>query len=142
MKKSNWLHLDLNYCYNRLTMASHHVSIYRGLRDKTGRHVLVDDRPLRHVVLHSLTGLEWGYGGSGPADLALSILARYFKVRYVNTAYFKKFPRRSSKAEKYYQSFKWDFVAKWEKKEWMITSDDIAVWLQKQNQQNATATAA
>jgi len=86
--------------------------------------------------------LEWGYGGSGPADLALSILARYFKERYVNTAYFKKYPRRASQACKYYQLFKWDFVAKWEKKERMITSDEIAIWLQKQNQQNATATAA
>jgi hypothetical protein len=27
-----------------------------------------------HVALHSPTGVEWGYGGSGPADLARSIL--------------------------------------------------------------------
>lgn len=31
-------------------------------------------RLLRHVALHSPTGMEWGYGGSGPADCALSIL--------------------------------------------------------------------
>lgn len=31
-------------------------------------------RPLHHRVRHSPTGFEWGYGGSGPADLALSIL--------------------------------------------------------------------
>jgi hypothetical protein len=30
--------------------------------------------PLRHVVKHSPSGFSWGYGGSGPADLALSIL--------------------------------------------------------------------
>ena len=30
--------------------------------------------PLRHVVRHSPTGIEWGYGGSGPRDLALSVL--------------------------------------------------------------------
>jgi hypothetical protein len=29
---------------------------------------------LRHVVHHSPSGLSWGYGGSGPADLARSIL--------------------------------------------------------------------
>jgi hypothetical protein len=29
---------------------------------------------LRHVVRHSPTGLSWGYGGSGPADLARSLL--------------------------------------------------------------------
>jgi hypothetical protein len=31
-------------------------------------------RPLRHVVRHSPTGYEWNYAGSGPADLARSIL--------------------------------------------------------------------
>ena len=30
--------------------------------------------PLPHVVRHSPTGFEWGYGGSGPSDLALSVL--------------------------------------------------------------------
>ncbi len=30
--------------------------------------------PLHHVVRHSPTGIEWGYGGSGPSDLALSVL--------------------------------------------------------------------
>jgi hypothetical protein len=30
-----------------------------------------------HIVVHSPTGIEWGYYGSGPADLAIS-LACYF----------------------------------------------------------------
>lgn len=30
--------------------------------------------PLRHLQRHSPTGFEWGYAGSGPADLARSIL--------------------------------------------------------------------
>jgi hypothetical protein len=29
---------------------------------------------LKHVVSHSPDGLNWGYDGSGPSDLALSIL--------------------------------------------------------------------
>lgn len=29
---------------------------------------------LRHLVHHSPTGMEWGYGGSGPSDLARSIV--------------------------------------------------------------------
>ncbi len=29
---------------------------------------------VRHVVRHSPTGIEWGYSGSGPADLAWSVL--------------------------------------------------------------------
>ena len=28
----------------------------------------------KHIVRHSPTGMTWGYGGSGPADLALSLL--------------------------------------------------------------------
>lgn len=31
-------------------------------------------RPLRHVPVHSPTGFEYGYGGSGPADLALALV--------------------------------------------------------------------
>ena len=30
--------------------------------------------PLHHAVLHSPTGFAWGYGGSGPAELARCIL--------------------------------------------------------------------
>ena len=40
----------------------------------TGRPYL-----LPHVVFHSPTGFSWGYGGSGPADLSLSILADYLE---------------------------------------------------------------
>lgn len=36
-------------------------------------------RKLRHVKAHS-TGLETGYSGSGPADLALTILADLFRT--------------------------------------------------------------
>lgn len=33
--------------------------------------------PLRHHVRHSPDGMNWGYGGSGPSDLARSILIDY-----------------------------------------------------------------
>ncbi len=53
---------------------------YRGQRHAGEATVLVTgadghQRPLDHHVRHSPGGLEWGYGGSGPADLARSILA-------------------------------------------------------------------
>ena len=41
---------------------------------RTGHDVLTNVPHL--VVHHSPTGYEWGYGGSGPADLALNILDR------------------------------------------------------------------
>lgn len=37
----------------------------------------VNTAPVPHVVYHSPTGLEYGYAGSGPADMALSILAHF-----------------------------------------------------------------
>jgi len=30
---------------------------------------------LRHLIVHSPSGMAWGYGGSGAADLALAVLA-------------------------------------------------------------------
>lgn len=46
------------------------------VEDETGRN-----RPLPHVVHHSPDGYEIGYGGAGPADLALSILADLLEER-------------------------------------------------------------
>ena len=42
-------------------------------------HVWIDDRELspersQALMNHSLTGFAWGYGGSGPAQLALALL--------------------------------------------------------------------
>ena len=34
-------------------------------------------QPLPHIVRHSPDGFEWGYGGSGPTDLALAILTHH-----------------------------------------------------------------
>lgn len=60
------------------------VKVYAGVRDtESGTcRVLVDDGSTRKTLnprldlwAHSPTGLEWGYGGSGPAQLALALLA-------------------------------------------------------------------
>jgi len=72
-------------------------------------------RQLEHIVEHSPTGLEWGYGGSGPSDLALSILTDYLG---------------SKPSAVTYQKFKWDFVAKFGD-EWKITGREIESWLNK-----------
>jgi hypothetical protein len=40
------------------------------LRTKRGAEVSIPQR----IVKHSPTGMEWGYGGSGPADFALNVL--------------------------------------------------------------------
>lgn len=51
--------------------------IYEGKRTEDGAVVLVDGKPLEMTERgreHSPTGFEWGYGGSGPAALAHSLL--------------------------------------------------------------------
>ncbi len=67
------------------------MKLYRGYRDKDGTAIVevIEDikngtnvhdvdrlkvKLLTHVVRHSPTGLEFGYGGSGPSDLARCIL--------------------------------------------------------------------
>ncbi len=59
------------------------METYQGTRTPDGCRVTVSDgtgpeRPLRlrlDLCNHSPTGFEWGYGGSGPAQLALALLA-------------------------------------------------------------------
>ena len=54
------------------------MKVYEGKRNGTAADVTVDGRPLnprRDLWNHSPSGFEWGYSGSGPAQLALAILA-------------------------------------------------------------------
>ena len=68
---------------------------------------------LRHRVYHSPTGMNWGYAGSGPSDLALSILWDLYDTE-------PDMP--------FYMAFKHRFVAGW-KEEWEITESDIRGWV-------------
>ncbi len=65
---------------------------------------------------HSPTGFEWGYEGSGPAQLALAILADVVGPEL---------------ALKHYQRFKREVVAKFDRDEWYI--DDFTVEKQIQD---------
>ena len=56
-----------------------HVRAWRVGRNATAEFVIVKE--VDHVSLHSPTGFEWGYLGSGPADLALSLLADHFECK-------------------------------------------------------------
>ena len=71
--------------------------------------------PLRSQVLynHSPDGFQWGYGGSGPAQLALALLLDCSTEEL---------------AMRHHQAFKVEFVANWGD-EWQITSTEIRAWL-------------
>ena len=68
---------------------------------------------LRHHVYHSPTGFNWGYGGSGSADLAMSILWDLYDTE----------PDMN-----FYQAFKHRFVSSWGE-EWEISESDIRGWV-------------
>ncbi|MDD5368960.1 MAG: hypothetical protein PHQ40_07745 [Anaerolineaceae bacterium] len=83
-------------------------------------------RPLHHVILHSPTGFAWGYGGSGPADLALSILCDVLEEHPKK----KQLYGGDFQARDHYQQFKWEYIATWPfDGKWEIDSDTILCWL-------------
>lgn len=96
---------------------------------------------LPHCVYHSPTGMETGYGGSGPADLALSILADYFGVTAIKIKAIRDKAlgfmdhNNSHRPLKLHQNFKFDVIAgrRIETGEsYQITGDEICEWLKSQ----------
>ena len=67
------------------------------------------------VRKHSPTGPAWGYGGSGPAQLALAILLAVTD---------------EATAAQFYQKFKWDVLAPIEADRWALAAGDVLGWLE------------
>ena len=116
---------------------------------------------LRHVIWHSPTGLSWGYQGSGPADLARSLLIAALGARarcpvcagttqvvddsdlheessYHSAAYdSEQVHRCTACADGYrplpYQDFKREHVATWGN-QWRMRRADIQAWLNARNE--------
>jgi len=95
-------------------------NLYRGKRTSVRAIVTVQANadmpevklPLRlDLRSHSPDGFEWGYGGSGPAQLALAILAHEYD---------------DHTAEYFYQDFKWEVISQLPKDEWALSSEQIA----------------
>lgn len=82
------------------------------------------------VVHHSPTGFEWGYGGSGPADLALNILeavltSQDYKGRRVDCWRGQCF----ALAWKLHQDFKRGFIAGMSTEGGVIYYPAITAWI-------------
>jgi len=87
---------------------------YKGIRQGYAVTVTVDGRrlnPRRDLWNHSPTGFEWGYGGSGPAQLALAILADHCG--------------NDRQAFDFHHRFKWAVIAELPGRGWTLTSRDI-----------------
>ena len=96
--------------------------VYEGHRTEEGAHVErkvqqgedwdTASLPLRlDLIYHSPSGLEWGYGGSGPAQLALALLADALQD--------------DERAMRIYQRFKWEVIAGLTESDWQLTAQQI-----------------
>ena len=75
----------------------------------------LDWRSSLAVRNHSPTGPAWGYGGSGPAELALAILLTVTDA---------------ATAERFYQQFEWSVIAPLEADRWALDAGDVLHWLE------------
>lgn len=90
------------------------MKMYEGCREGYAVIVTVDGRspnPRLDLWNHSPTGFEWGYGGSGPAQLALALLADHLG--------------NDEEAVSLYQAFKFAVVANLPKQGWTLTATEI-----------------
>lgn len=94
------------------------MKTYEGMRGESRAIVTViadgvrkELDPRFEIRNHSPTGFEWGYGGSGPAQLSLALLADHFEDDF--------------KAQKIYQDFKFKIIVRFDQGEWKLTTDDI-----------------
>jgi hypothetical protein len=95
------------------------VKRYEGRRQGYAVIVTVDGRrlnPRLDLWNHSPTGFEWGYGGSGPAQLALAILADHLG--------------NDEQAFNFHHRFKWAVIAELPGRFWTLTSQEIDQVLQ------------
>jgi len=107
------------------------MRIYQGIRQGRAVDVTVNGcrlNPRFDLWNHSPTGFEWGYGGSGPAQLALALLADHLGD--------------DEQALNLYQRFKWAVIAELPGKQWRLTSREIDQALQNiREAETATAGA-
>lgn len=73
-------------------------------------------------VNHSPTGFEWGYRGSGPAQLSYALLRVYFRVCHGDDT--------QDAARGLYMYFKDDIICGIQKPEWELDSSIIDGWLE------------
>jgi hypothetical protein len=105
------------------------VKIYRGHSPvRTGQGVflvtvsegrqnkILSPGPSQKLYNHSPDGFNWGFSGSGPAQLALALLLDVTGDRDI--------------ALSHHQNFKWQVVASWAQDQpWQYSEEQIRSWL-------------
>ena len=94
---------------------------YIGLRTSEGTQVYVEGaithplNPRFEWANHSPTGFEWGYSGSGPAQLALALLGDYTGDREYSLAK--------------HQQLKEELICKFPQHNWILPVEEIERWV-------------
>lgn len=98
------------------------MRVYCGVRTRQGVEVWVEEGDTRYpldprldIECRSPTGFEWGYRGSGPAQLALAILADLTD---------------KETALRFYQAFKEEVIAGLPRQAWVLSGQDVLFWLE------------
>lgn len=102
------------------------------------RVVVIEDgheRPLTPITHHTQPfgtrnpqgAFEWGYGGSGPADLALSILCDVLGEKPTD----QDILWGECEAWTLHQGFKWKFLAPADRAGFELAEADILAWVQE-----------
>lgn len=104
------------------------MKTYEGVRSYGQRVVTVNGRRLNprfDLAMHSPDVFEWSYGGSGPAQLALAILADHLND--------------DEQAMNLYHRFKWAVIAGLPRRGWTLTNAQIDVAIQNIRQEEVVA---
>jgi hypothetical protein len=114
-----------------LASLGHHADVLiEGVRcwrapDGTARSSL----PQRHVH-YAPTGFDWGFGGSGPADLALNLLARFLPLAPEATGVVLRDGSSVSEAAwALHQAFKYDLLVTLPRSGGHLTPETIRAWI-------------
>lgn len=86
------------------------------------------------VKEHSPDGFEWGYGGSGPADLALNIVEVVLRQTGYDgpiTKIMWNGDQCFSAAYQMHQEFKWEFITSMPEEGGSIPMRDIREWIEQ-----------
>lgn len=97
------------------------VLVLASVEDEAGKVRAQTALPWRcDVVNHSPTGLEWGYAGSGPSQLALAILCDLFGHAGL--------PECDGRAAWLHQQFKADCLVNLPRWGWRLHEDEVIEW--------------
>lgn len=122
--------MTTNLIYSDFTDNSLPIDLTYGIILQRNEKQEVSTNVPHHVTHHSPSGFEFGYGGSGPADLALNILEEFLQRLGFEGEKTQCWRGEClSLAFELHQEFKWKFISPAPRKGVNIPFEDAMGWL-------------